>query len=438
MMDGKLVPGRFCGRLWRRWRRCGGALARTGGVGAVVAVMVVCGAFPVAVLAEPVSPASLTLEEALARAAASHPALEAARLERQAEEEAVSQARALADPNLSVQAASMERRLGVGVSQMLPLGGKRELHGEIAREHARAAARMVDARGLAVAAEVVSAFAEWVLLRRARELVAENLVLVGQLEQVALARYRTGDAPYADVVRAQVELARVENELRSLDDVRSAAMSRLAVAMGQPAQTPLPPPGELPRVVIAPGDEELLAGLEAANPELAAIRHQVAASLRAQELAGRNGIPDLMIGVEVMRSGQMRRNGAGAMVGINLPIWRQRRSAEGREAAARAGAMAAREVEMSLGLQAEARMTLFRFRDAGRTQELYESRLIPQAGQALAAMQTAYRAGEASFADLVETARLVLELQLGRERAHAECWQHLARLEELIGRRLRP
>lgn len=438
MMDGKLVPGRFCGGLLRRRRRCGGVPARRVGVWAVVAAMVVCGAWSGAVLAEPVSPASLTLEEALAHAAAFHPALQAARLERQAEEDAVIQARALADPSLTVQAVSMERRFGVGVSQMLPLGGKRELQGAMASDNAQAAARKVEAREFAVAAGVVSAFSEWVFLRRSRELVSENLSLVRQLEQVALARYRTGETPYADVVRAQVELARVENELRSLEDIQPAAMSRLAVAMGRPADVLLPVPERLLPVAIELGDDEVLAGLKVANPELAAMRHQVTASLRARELAGRNGIPDLMVGVEVMRSGEMKRNGVGAMVGINLPIWRARRAAEVREAGARADAMTAREGEMTIALQAEARMALFRFRDAGRTLELYESRLMPQAEQALAAMQTAYRAGEATFADLVETARLVLEFRLGRERAQADQWQQLAELEMLTGRRLRP
>ena len=378
-----------------------------------------------------------TLEGILDYAWANHPGLQAARLEQEAEEAMVVQARTLPDPTVSLQAATMERRLGLGLSQMFPLAGRRQLRSSIALEGARAAGGMAQARSLAVAADVVNAYAEWVFLLRARELVAENLDLVEQLEQVALTRYRTGEAPYADVVRAQLEVGRVEEELRSLQEVESAAVGRLNAAMGRPVGAPLPPPLGLPPVTLSFTDEAVLAAVQESNPELAVLRHQVAASGHRLELARRGGRPDLMVGVELMHSGEMNRTGVGAMVGINLPIWRERRAAEVREAGARSAAAAARVAEAGLGLEADARLALFRFRDAGRKAELYAVRLIPQVEQTLAAMETAYRGGEAMFADLVETARLVLEFRLGLERARADQWQRLAELEMLMGRRVR-
>lgn len=379
-----------------------------------------------------------TLEGVLAYAATHHPGLAAARAEHHAAQARIVQVRTLPDPTLALASRSMQREVGVGVSQMFPLGGKRELRAAAAREEARAAERMFEARSLEVAAEVAAAYSELVFLRRARALTAENLALLGQLEQVALARYRTAEAPFADVVRAQFELGRVEDELRSLAEVESAATGRLNAAMGRAVEAPLPPPAGLPQMRFEVADAEVEKAVREANPELAALAHELAASQKELELARRNRVPDLMLGVEVMRSEGMKRTGVGLMAGINLPIWRDCCRAEVQEAGARADAAAARRVERELGLLAQGRLALFRYRDARRKADLYAGRLIPQIEQALAAMQTAYRAGEATFADLVETSRMALEFHLALERARVDEVQQLADLERIAGRRLRP
>jgi outer membrane protein, heavy metal efflux system len=416
-------------------------LARTAVAMAIVAVATLArpaAATPAPASGEPTLPSPATLEDLLARAAAHHPGLAAARMERLAEEERVPQARSLPDPSLSLQARTMDRQVGVGVSQMLPLAGRRERNAAIAQEGANAAGRRAQARALAVDAEVAGAYSELVYLLRAQELVAENLALVGQLVEVALARYRTGEAPYADVLRAQLELARVEDELRSLQDVEGAAEGRLNAALGRPATAPLPELAPLPAADVALSDEEVLAAVAEANPSLAATRHETAAAGQRLELARRNGTPDLMLGAELMRSFEMDRFGAGIMVGVNLPIRKERRAAEVREAEARVAASAARETEAGLGLQAEARLALYRYRDAGRRVALYADRLIPQAEQSLAATQTAYRSAEATFGELIETARMALELRMTLERLRADRLQGLASLESLVGRRVRP
>ena len=379
-----------------------------------------------------------TLEGALAYAAAHHPGLAAARAERDAAEARIIPAGTLPDPMLGLAARSVEREVGIALSQTFPLAGKRQLKAAAAREEARAAENMLHARWLEVAAEVVSAFSEFAFLARARALTEENLALLKQLEEVARARYRTAQAPYADVVRAQVELGRVEDELRSLTEGESAAAGRLNAALGRSVGAPLPPLAGLPEVVQELAAEEVEAAVSAANPELAALAHQVAAAQQELEVAQRIRVPDLTVGVEVMRSGAMRRTGVGVMAGINLPIWRDCCRAEVREAAARVEASAARRAERELALLSQARLALYRFRDATRRGELYAGRLIPQSQQALAAMVTAYRAGEATFADLVETSRMALEFQLARERARVEQLQQLAELERLTGRRWWP
>ncbi|HSW40732.1 MAG TPA: TolC family protein [Acidobacteriota bacterium] len=378
-----------------------------------------------------------TLDEMLAYAAASHPAIKAAAAEYEAEAAKIVQAGALPDPTASLQAATMEKRIGIGVSQMFTLAGRRELRTSSAGENALAAQRRVDAVALDIAHRVISAYAELVYIVRAQERVAKNLDLVRQLEQVTLARYRTGEALYADVVRAMIETGRTEDELRSLRDVEGAAVGRLNAAMGRTVKAPLPLPDILPAVEFDLDEGALLAAIAANNPELKMLEHRTAAARYDLELTRRNRTPDLMVGIELMYSGSMNKPGVGGMVGINIPIRRDRRDAEIREAVARVTAAEAMELDIERGLEADIRMALFQFHDARRKAELYEIRLLPQSEQSLAAMLAAYRSGTAPFGELTDAARLVLEFHLALDRARTDQLQLLARLEMLTGKNLR-
>jgi outer membrane protein TolC len=81
-------------------------------------------------------------------------------------------------------------------------------------------------------------------------------------------------------------------------------------------------------------------------------------------------------------------------------------------------------------------MVLYRFRDAERKVDLYRDTLVPKAEQSLKATETAFRAGKATFTDLVDAERVLLEFELSHERALASHAQRLAELEMLIGRDL--
>ena len=86
------------------------------------------------------------------------------------------------------------------------------------------------------------------------------------------------------------------------------------------APTPHPAPGELRPYPVSLDERELLAGVRRANPELASIRHEVAAALLGIDLARRAYYPDLMVGLEFMRSGEMNRSGVGAMVSVTPSV----------------------------------------------------------------------------------------------------------------------
>ncbi|MCB9915103.1 MAG: TolC family protein [Planctomycetes bacterium] len=121
-----------------------------------------------------------------------------------------------------------ERR--VGLSQALPWPGTLAARRRVADERTDAAWQRAQAARLEVRRAVTAAYHEYAFLGRELALRAELLYeLLRGLEPVVTSRVRTG-ARQEDLLRLQVELGRLEDELRSLERRRPALSARLAAA----------------------------------------------------------------------------------------------------------------------------------------------------------------------------------------------------------------
>ena len=109
---------------------------------------------------------------------------------------------------------------------------------------AKSAGKQYEAKKLAVYYDVKTAFYEYSYLGKAVEITKENLELVKHFEQVARTKYAASTATHPDVIRAQIELAELENELVSLEKQRPAAAAKLNSVLNRPAGSDLPWPKE--------------------------------------------------------------------------------------------------------------------------------------------------------------------------------------------------
>lgn len=393
------------------------------------------------------------LDECVHYAIRHHPALAAALHRWKAALERVPQARTLPDPQVSLGIVfdEVDRRgdyMGerYSLSQMFPSHGKLTMRGDVAMHDAMAEARMYEARRLTLAEQVVREWMEYAYLRRAAEVAQDNLTLMVHLEEVARSRFRVGEAKLADLTRAQVELGRLDDQVRSLRDMLRSAAATLNAAMGRADGLPLPTnivaPSALPATALPSlADEDWRDAAMLHNPELAALQHGVSREMRGIALARQEAKPDVMVGVEYSRDGSARMammDGGGsdmlmAMVSINLPIWREKYAAGTREAKARFAAATHEVHDRRNTLAAELQRALFDYRDADRKVGLYGGTLLPQARHSLATVEAGYRTGDASFTDLVDAQRILLDFELAHERAAADRMIAVARLHRLLG-----
>jgi outer membrane protein TolC len=362
--------------------------------------------------------------------------------------ERVPQATALPEPRLTVSAMleHVQTRVGpmegsVGLMQAFPWFGELDLAGEIAYQEAEVAREMLAAEILELDERVREAWYEMAWLEQAILVTAANRELLVHWESVARARMETGLGSHADVVRAQVELGKVENQHLTLLDMRRPLAARLNAALGRPADAPLPAaslPAEAPPELDA---ERLAAALAQTSPTLRAQGYRAVAARRGIDLADKAFYPDLALGVEYTAIGSAVMPGVDGSgddaialtLGVDLPVWRSAYRAGARGAEARARAARMEELDAHDRLSAELQMVLYRFRDADRRVGLYRDGLVPKGSEAVQALDIAYQAGDEGFLDLIDAQRVLLEFQLQAARAETDRAQALAETERITG-----
>jgi len=365
--------------------------------------------------------------------------------------ERIPQVTALPDPRFTFSqfVEKVETRTGpqqntFALSQTLPWFGRLDARGNVQAEEGERLWAKVVGHALLVEKEIRSAYFEYAWLAEAIRITNDNLTLLKRLEPV-IQRKVQGGQMQGDLIRLQVEIGKLENELETLQKFRIPLSSRMRAAMNwQGAEVlawPRPPKTE-ERLFDA---SELRKHLIQDNPDLLALRREIDKQVARVELAELDGYPDLTLGVKYIATGEARMSGVSGSgddpllfsVSMNLPIWRQKYAAAVREAsAARSAAVSAlgqKQNDLIFILDQSA----YRLDDARRQIGLYRDSLLPRARQALQVTEVSYRGATADFNDLIDSQRVLLAFEKAYHRAVADYEQALAALDALCGGSLR-
>jgi cobalt-zinc-cadmium efflux system outer membrane protein len=396
----------------------------------------------------PALPDSAGLYDFIAYAVRNNPGVEAAFNRWRAATERIPQAKAFPDPRFTFGHffESVETRVGpqehrMGLSQMFPWFGTLRLKGDIAAHDAQIAQQHFEAAQDRLYYRVSSAYAEYYYLTRAIGITQELFEIMQNAESVAQAKYRAGTGAYADVIRAQVELGRLEDRLLELRDKKRPAAARLNALLNRPPDAELPGRTALPTEGLALTDEDILARARTMNPAVRALDFQIEREHQAVNLAKRRYYPNITLGVDYLSTGaavmpdtpQSGKDPVIGMVSINLPIWWGSYAAGHREAEARQRAAQLDRQNLENQILAQAHEVLFEFHNAERKIDLYRDALVPKAEQSINASMRGYEAGKVDFLDFLDAQRMLLNFELAYDRARANHVTRLAELRMLAG-----
>jgi outer membrane protein, heavy metal efflux system len=383
-----------------------------------------------------VLPSPLSLADVIRIAGERRDEIEAARARARAGEARPIIVSALDDPMMSPSLDHLPFMLGgadasVTIEQQIPLSG--------IRRHRRASALAdldrlrADANRttLDVGIQAVSAFVMLQERRRTEALVAEQIAFARDVVNAANARYASGTAPQSDVLRAEVEVARLEALARALvSEVRGAeAMLNTSVALD--ADAPVPPLTAVALTQPVPSWSAIKAALPS-RPELASGRADVA---RAE--ADVQVMRDMFRPMATIRTGPSYTMAEGrgwmAMVGISLPIWRGKLRAGVAEAQAMRAMSEADLRAMTRMIEGDAAVAVSQLQATRDRQAALTTDVLPRARMAIEPAVAGYTSGQLPLVSVIEAGQALWLVQADLIAADRELGLAWARLGRAIG-----
>lgn len=331
-----------------------------------------------------------------------------------------------------------------GLTQTLPWFGKLDLKGEQALRDADIKKARFDNLKLKIFTEVKKTYYDYAYLAQAIRITRENIELMQYLESVARARYSTGAGAYDGVIRTQVELGKLEERLRSLEERKGPTVAKLLAIMNNTDKQTVPFPKSIPVMEIGMSADELKDEFKSGNPRLKELAHAVEREKISVELAHKDYYPDFSFGVEYIQTGDSRspnvtnedKDPIITGMSVNLPIWMDKQNAQLNEAKSKVKSASRKRAGLERNLTAELELQIYKYQDAIRKVSLYRDSLTPKAEQSLGVSIEAFQSGTATSGDLIDAERTLIEFQLAYYQALAEQARRVATIEYLVGREI--
>lgn len=400
-------------------------------------------------LPSPLLSGEVVLSELLAELRTRNPSIEAARQTHAARRQRRPQVTSLPDPKLqlSAQLESVETRVGpqrggLGISQTFPTGGKLKIRGSLADRQVETAAEHLRGTILAAEAELKKVYYDYWFTRRSREITQEMMDLLRSGERVARTRYAAGRGPQEVVLKAQVELGVLEDRLRTLAELEPTLIDELLSLLDRPPGSSLgePSAADLAERELVPSLETLYEKASLLSPTVRGLEIQATQKALEARLARKARVPDITFGLSWIPTGSALNpatpgNGDDPLIAtfaVNLPLRRRRYQAAERERTLeREAILRARDDEVN-ALEAALKKAYFAYTDGRRKLSLYRDSLVPKGRQSLEATFASFQAGRASFLDLLDAERVLLDFELSHARGVADHLKAIATIERLV------
>ncbi len=326
---------------------------------------------------------------------------------------------------------------GFGVSQEFPFPGKLALASEEAKREAEGVQQNYRAVVLDVTARLKVGYYEWLTVNKAIELTRKHSDLLSRFEEIARNRYTVGKGLQQDVLKAQLEVSTLEQQLAMLDEKRQRAEAEIASLLAVPSVV-LRAPGEIQSSAFSISLDELIRATND-SPRVRAEQKMVDARAVGINRSLKDFRPDFGVNLEWDHTGGNFPEHYMATVEVKIPIHYARKQRYALEESY------SKLREAKQNYQAAQQQSIYQVKDqylsiqsSERILNLYKTTLIPQAQLTVDSSASAYEVGSIDFLTLLTnlTNLISLDRQYYDELARHE--EAIARLEPIVGKELVP
>ncbi len=382
------------------------------------------------------APSTLSMADVIRVAGERRDEIQAARARARAAEARPTIASALEDPMITpsldhVPFMMEGADVSVALEQRFPLSGLRGHRRASALADLERLRSDANRTTLDVGIQAANAFLMLQERRNTAALIAEQIGFARDVVSAANARYASGMAPQADVLRAEVEVARLEAFAKALASEVRGAEAMLNTSLAQDADAPVPPLAPVEFAQPIPSWSSIRTEL-ISRPELAGGRAEVTRA-EAEVLVMR----DMYRPMAMIRAGVASTMAEGrgwmAMVGVSLPIWRNKLRAGVAEAQAMRVMSEADLRAMTRMIEGDAAVAVNQLQAAHDRQAALNGDVLPRARMVIEPAVAGYASGQLPLVSVIEAVQALWRVQSDVIAADTELGLAWARLGRAVG-----
>ena len=383
-----------------------------------------------------------------------NPGIKAAYSHWQAAIEKVKVAKGLPYPRISfgyflenIETAVGPQEYKIGINQMIPWFGKLKLKGDIQALRAESELQNLQSVINDLTYQLKEVYYDYYYLEHSISITKQNIELIENWEVVLQNKYKSAMAGYPDLIKTQIELIKLNDDLLTLHEKRQPILENFRSLLNVDTLY------TIHIIDTLTYDSNKLSPMEVEklilqyNPLLIQLELQEEMSDLSIRRAKLNYYPDLGIGIDYIVTGdkymnsgvpvaESGKNPIVFMLSASIPLWWKKQGAEVKAAKYYKQSIEERLIEKENLFKLELKNILFEMDDARRKIDLYKERLIPKSVESLNVSERAYISGQSDFLDLIDAQRRNLQFQLNYEYSLVRYKKSYAKLEKLMGRKL--
>ncbi len=357
--------------------------------------------------------------------------IQAMRLQYEAMKTRTSAFRYLDDPWFSIEFGADMRMYSI--SQEFPFPTKISGRSSVARYEAQQLYEEYQNTMRKVTARLKSTYGQLYVISKEIDALKKSRDILNQIFRIAQQNYVLNQGSQVDVLRMQVELSKIENELLNLDDERKVMMAELNAILNRPLDTDLGDFGDMEIQNVSLDISALDSLAIESHPGLKSLRFAIKSKSSALSLAKQEYLPDFMVRFEQEEmDGQFMDS--KFMFGLTLPIWalgKQRNMVSEMQAEKMMAEAEYKAMENMVLVQVHE--SKIRVDKQKRQMNLYRNRIIPQIEAVLNVAVRAYEVNQIDFLTVLDNQRALIETQLENYQVQADYFIAVADLEAAVG-----
>jgi len=391
------------------------------------------------------------LNQYLMEAAENNPGLRAKYNSYMAELEQIPQVGTLPDPKIGFGyfIQPVETRVGpqqakFSASQMFPWFGTLGAREDVITEKAKAQLEALEEARSKLYYDVKVAFYNLYVTERSIDITRENIEILNTFRDIALDKVETGKASAVDVLRVEIEISDLENQLADLLDLKNSQQVAFNNLLNVKSERAVLLPDELMVTDVAFEPVAMLDSIRYNNHSIRKLEYLESAFSKQQDAAGKMGMPGFSLGVDYIMIGKSDgpvpepfSSGRDAIVfptvGVTIPLYRNKYKSMVQEAVYRQDAAASQKEERFNMLETLLARTGKEYRDAGRRLLLYQLQ-TDRARKVVNLLETEYATEGANFEEILRMERQLLKYRLETEKARADKNAAIAFVNYLMGK----